>query len=283
MDPSQNPTQPENNQQPNENLDQPQIQKSPVSEIPSSEQTTNLNNSTPQPIPAVVAEANINNPVVGSKPKKSHKKLIIISAIVGSVVLLLLFLGTVIFVINNVNSVVNSSDNLTDSQITAASNIVADKQAKDLYWQDITKNANGWTKISSETGTTVYQLNDTKCGVTIDQPAGMIKNNITSTKKVAQDFTNNLAKGIKVDSSKFSVTQVSPILFSVDTGEPAKMTFDTYKIATEDNQTTGLVAVYINGDYALIASGVCGQGEGEAHLNNRVKDFMSSFKAVIIY
>lgn len=176
-------------------------------------------------------------------------------------------------------------DSPSTEEIDLMGSLLAGDPPTDLLWSLPDSLPKGWTQMPTDDEKGVVQVEVTRtCLIDFRQPANMGTDPDPESIDVASDYATEVGeKGLGL---KFTVSPLDSVKFEGDVNEGKLNTqLDFAKVhfeAPEDPQVEGVVYALRDGDFALIASAMCGGG-AFADQGDSMQRFIESSHADVTY
>lgn len=171
-----------------------------------------------------------------------------------------------------------ASDYAGDTDLEAK--VVAGVPPADLSWS-VPDVPAGWKQASTENGTRQWQLGDSRCVVTLDQPSGLGTGPTPDSDQVATDYAKRAA-GVGGGTPALEPAGSRMVDNDVNDGG---LTVQS-KVSTVHFTSTGDIEGqgygYRDGDFALAAVAICGGGEFADHATE-LESFLTGLGLVTTY
>jgi hypothetical protein len=177
------------------------------------------------------------------------------------------------------DSTETDSDGLSEEELQAK--IVTGAPPKDLTWA-VQPAPSDWRELKTEAGTRQWQVGDTRCIVTLNQPAGLGTDPKPTSEDVAKDY---IGLSIKQAGATAELGPAVAQLFTNHVNADAvqvQSQFVGVPFTGSPGDVEGLAYGYRAGDFALRAIALCGGGEYADH-GTELEEFLKSLAAQTTY
>ncbi|MFD5599504.1 hypothetical protein ACFWHR_05550 [Leucobacter sp. NPDC058333] len=178
-----------------------------------------------------------------------------------------------------------ADDALTSDETDLLAKITTGAPPKDLLWSFPDELPNGWKPlpITDEKGVVQMQVS-AKCIIDFRQPAGMGTEKEPTSATIANDVAAEM--GEKAARVTLSIEPSKPVKLDADINAgamTAALDFaNVHFTAPEDPSIEGVAYAHRDGDFALLAVGMCGGGEF-AEQGDGMQRFIESSRADVTY
>lgn len=173
---------------------------------------------------------------------------------------------------------------MSDAEIDLLGSLTAGAPPKDLIWDPPPSLPDGWTSETFDEEGAIVVTVSPRCRIQFRQPAGLGDTDDPDSAKVALDFSEELGK--EAFDVELAVTPEEPVMFDAiinDGAMDAKLSFARVSYAAKTMpDLVGTSYALRSGDYALIATAVCAEGEF-ATQGDQMREFVESARADVTY
>ncbi len=173
---------------------------------------------------------------------------------------------------------------MSDTELDLLGSVTANAPPKDLLWDPPTSLPEGWTSETIDEEGVILITVSPRCRIQFHQPAGMGDTDDPDSAQVALDFSTELGK--EAFDAELTVTAEDPVMLNAtinDGAMNAKLSFARVSFTAQAiPDLVGTTYALRSGDYAVIATAVCADGEFATQGDN-MREFIESARANVTY